>query len=673
MIMKRYNLVSLMCISLWIIIAVIHLPCAEAQKECDIAAVEAWTEGDNEFSTTAWSEFFGISNMSVTFVNDLSDLETQVQQMFASKGCTCIRNLYIMGHGNSGNISVGNGQSGTDSNKKINGNESKWSGPLGNLGILLCNTSSQVWLIGCNVGSCNLGSDKLYKLAQKFNAIVKAPVDKPYGGFIVDYMTNGRWQTATPSSKPSHMAAKKDDKAKKKTKKAEAEYYCPCNKTSYTGLLNCTGGCSTSLSCFTNICDRYYSNSTWDKYSGNPVMKAGSSGSWNAKGVSQPAILRASPYAMWFAGWDSSGDESIGYATSTDGINWTESSSNPVLSSGASGSWEESAVYGPSVIKDGSTFKMWYTGYSSTNTTPQIGYATSTDGATWTKYSGNPVLTIGASTAWDGGGVGAPSVIKDGGTYKMWFGGRDTKKWWQIGYATSTDGITWTKYSSNPVVTYGYSGTWNAWHVDAPSVVKDGSTYHMLCIGFDSGNVGSIGYFSSTDGISWTEPSGNPHFSRSYRDGFETVNVGHPALFKDSNESVFKAYYRGKNSSTWAIGYGIASSLESNTTTTTAATTTITASSTTTTAGAVSSTTTSSGNGLCPFQVLYGEYAGEIETLRVFRDEVLGTMPEGQELIELYYQWSPVIIQAMEEDGEFKEMAREMSDAVLLMLRDGAE
>ena len=134
-------------------------------------------------------------------------------------------------------------------------------------------------------------------------------------------------------------------------------------------------------------------------------------------------------------------------------------------------------------------------------------------------------------------------------------------------------------------------------------------------------------------------------------------------IFKDSNDSVFKAYYRGKNSSpTWAIGYGVAATLGGSAT----STTTTAVSSTTTTITASTSTTTTVGNPLCPAQLIYGEYAEEINLLREFRDEVLSTTPEGREFIELYYQWSPVVIQAMEEDEGFKEMVKEIVDALVL-------
>ena len=80
-----------------------------------------------------------------------------------------------------------------------------------------------------------------------------------------------------------------------------------------------------------------------------------------------------------------------------------------------------------------------------------------------------------------------------------------------------------------------------------------------------------------------------------------------------------------------------------------------------TTTIAESTTTTS----ICPSEQIYGEDTYETALLRNFRDYVLTQTPEGQEIIRLYYQWSPVIVKAMEEDEEFKEEVKEMIDGVL--------
>jgi hypothetical protein len=57
-----------------------------------------------------------------------------------------------------------------------------------------------------------------------------------------------------------------------------------------------------------------------------------------------------------------------------------------------------------------------------------------------------------------------------------------------------------------------------------------------------------------------------------------------------------------------------------------------------------------------------------IDTLRRFRDEVLSTTPFGQEYIRLYYEWSPVIVQAMEEDEAFRQEVQELIEQLLPMI-----
>jgi len=86
----------------------------------------------------------------------------------------------------------------------------------------------------------------------------------------------------------------------------------------------------------------------------------------------------------------------------------------------------------------------------------------------------------------------------------------------------------------------------------------------------------------------------------------------------------------------------------------------------------VTTTTTVDGQS-CPTEAIYGEYSKETELLRYLRDNILSQDPEGQEIIRLYYQWSPVIVKAMEEDEEFKEEVKELIDGILPMLRKVVE
>jgi hypothetical protein len=78
---------------------------------------------------------------------------------------------------------------------------------------------------------------------------------------------------------------------------------------------------------------------------------------------------------------------------------------------------------------------------------------------------------------------------------------------------------------------------------------------------------------------------------------------------------------------------------------------------------------TITSKGHCTSEAIYGEHSKEVQLLRYLRDDVLSQTPAGREIIKLYYQWSSVIVKAMEEDEEFKEEVKEVIDGVLPLIR----
>jgi len=71
----------------------------------------------------------------------------------------------------------------------------------------------------------------------------------------------------------------------------------------------------------------------------------------------------------------------------------------------------------------------------------------------------------------------------------------------------------------------------------------------------------------------------------------------------------------------------------------------------------------------CPIELIYGEHSKETEYLRNFRDNLLSQTPEGKEIIKLYYEWSPAIVKAMEEDEAFEEEVKSIIDEILPFIR----
>lgn len=191
--------------------------------------------------------------------------------------------------------------------------------------------------------------------------------------------------------------------------------------------------------------------SGWSYYAGNPVLTGGGPGAWDESGVGLAMVIKDEGiYKMWFTGRNANNFEAIGYATSPDGVTWSKFAGNPVLEV-TPGSWEGESVLGSYVIKEGNTYKMWYYGSTGAivSAAANIGYATSPDGINWSKSPENPVLEVGAPGSWDNPVAGGPVVLFDRGKYLMWYTGSNAPTlppgFPQSGFAISDDGIHWTK------------------------------------------------------------------------------------------------------------------------------------------------------------------------------------------------------------------------------------
>jgi hypothetical protein len=195
-------------------------------------------------------------------------------------------------------------------------------------------------------------------------------------------------------------------------------------------------------------------------------------GDWDGRRVAKAAVIRdGAELKMWFDGRNLDNQIGIGLATSTDGLTWTKSLSNPVLV-GTPGEWDGgSDEHSSYVIKEGGLYKMWYEG-SPDHGVRQTGYATSTDGIDWNKYPGNPIIQAGPE-GYDQQVAGHGSVLHEGGTYKRWYHAMGDQGA-IIAYATAPDEVTWTK--QGPVL-LPEPGGWDGGALWGPSVLNLNGTY----------------------------------------------------------------------------------------------------------------------------------------------------------------------------------------------------
>ena len=105
----------------------------------------------------------------------------------------------------------------------------------------------------------------------------------------------------------------------------------------------------------------------------------------------------------------------------------------------------------------------------------------------------------------------------------------------------------------------------------------------------------------------------------------------------------------------------------------TTSTTVLPLSSTTTviqdTSTTVTSSTTSAVVPLCPVETIYGDNSEEAEILKYVRDYILNTTPEGKEIIVLYYEWSPYLVECIENNVELKNEIQKIIDELLQIIQ----
>ena len=136
----------------------------------------------------------------------------------------------------------------------------------------------------------------------------------------------------------------------------------------------------------------------------------------------------------------------IGYAWSLDGVQWVKYPDNPIINTGDYGDWEFAYIQDPCVIKKNNLYYMWYAGFSDYDVGgAQIGYAYSTDGINWVQSDNNPIFSHGSAGSWDANTASFPAVVWEDSTIYMWYTGIDIyplPEWpapyfWDIGYAIS--------------------------------------------------------------------------------------------------------------------------------------------------------------------------------------------------------------------------------------------
>jgi hypothetical protein len=274
---------------------------------------------------------------------------------------------------------------------------------------------------------------------------------------------------------------------------------------------------------------RWLKPQEWRRNLDRPAISLGSSGAFDDTHVFAPCVaFEKGVYWLWYCGSRGAVPERVfrlGLATSNDGVHFKRSDANPVYAftdgkrsiltpallrrpdgsalreRGRLRLWFSSTyfggkdgrhtlhetssadgvrwlppseaqlehVYAPTVVKEGSRYRMWFT---DVRTEPwSFRTADSGDGRRW-NVRREPVMIV--DQRWETGRLIYPTVLKADGIYLMWYG-----SYWSahpnktaIGFAVSEDGLRWRKSRHNPVLRPDPNRPWESHYTTSQSVLR---------------------------------------------------------------------------------------------------------------------------------------------------------------------------------------------------------
>ena len=213
-------------------------------------------------------------------------------------------------------------------------------------------------------------------------------------------------------------------------------------------------------------------------------------------------------------------------------VNFIPYKHNPVFAGAAAGKWDEIIRERGYILKENDGYHMWYTGYQKDNhDTLFLGYASSADGIAWTRFQDNPVFT--------GNWTEDMMVVHTDSLYIMFAEGRgDTAH-----MLSSADKIHWKDHGSLTIQTKngqplspGPYGTPTAW--------KEDSTWYL----FYERNDSAIWLASSADLKVWRNVQDEPVLDKG-PEPYDKYGVALNQVIKHNGK--YYGYYHGTAFEDW--------------------------------------------------------------------------------------------------------------------------
>jgi hypothetical protein len=297
---------------------------------------------------------------------------------------------------------------------------------------------------------------------------------------------------------------------------------------------------------------------------------------WQAHDVAFPSVLfdaTTRRYRMFYSGSPASRINASTWeqwvtltATSADGLAWTfPDDYQPILfahrfregevadAAGLAARFDSVAAFGASAVREGTAYRLWYTGWSGAHAPVSpgvvravgfaIGLASSPDGVSWTKQAGSAgagaVLAPGAAGEPDAGGAGQPSVLRDRDLWRMRYECFDGARS-RICSAASADGFAWAK--EGIALDAAAEGAADALGLRNPVVVRRSGAYEL----WYQGQAAAAPHYrvlraSSPDGKTWTRLGEVALHAEVPATGDERIHVDSVVVLPDGTARVFFA------------------------------------------------------------------------------------------------------------------------------------
>lgn len=185
----------------------------------------------------------------------------------------------------------------------------------------------------------------------------------------------------------------------------------------------------------------------WQRLSEAPILSPGGGG-WEGAGTFNPAVIaRGDTLVMLYRAQDARGTSRLGYAESSNGIQFTRRS-EPVLV--PKEEYEhDGGVEDPRLIQIGRQFYLTYTGYNKRDA--QLCLASSEDLIHWKRLG---VILPAYQGKWNRGWTKSGAIVSEkiAGRFWMYWLGTAADKTDQMGLSSSSDLLHWTEESDTPVL-----------------------------------------------------------------------------------------------------------------------------------------------------------------------------------------------------------------------------